>query len=237
MLFSCISVLQHVLHIGRLLEQAPDRTKVVMIHRDGRDVVASLVNRGLQWDEAIARYIDENEAALPYLDDARVFKVKFETFMDPESVLGVMRDLTTFLNIPVSDIYLAAGLLASSQPLELGAKAPHCQAYESDAEKYKDLGISLIGLLEELASQNPSRVLGGAPPSSAGNGQNATAAAEGRKRRETPLLVHQKRRTEQMSQAWQPQNSIWENELDNEKKKAFGSNPRIQKIMKKYGYS
>jgi len=91
---------KHIRSIGKILKYVPN-AKIIIMLRDGRDVVCSIKERTGSIEEGLNRWIKDNEAALPFLGHPQVKVVKYEEFAkNPESV---MRDVLSFLNEEYED--------------------------------------------------------------------------------------------------------------------------------------
>jgi len=75
--------------------------KVIVMLRDGRDVVYSLVKRGYPLDKAIERWNKDNRAGLKYRGNPDVQFVKLESLVNHQE--RVLRKVCNFLNIPFED--------------------------------------------------------------------------------------------------------------------------------------
>lgn len=82
----------HIRSMERLFALQPG-ARVLLITRDGRDVVHSLMRRGSNLSEAVSRWITDNEAGRAFWNDARVWKFRYEDFVgDFEPTLRGMLD-------------------------------------------------------------------------------------------------------------------------------------------------
>ena len=69
----------------------------IIVMRDGRDVVCSLMNRGLSFNEAISVWFIESAWCINLLDNSRVKLIRYENLIsNPEHIL---EDLTNFLGV------------------------------------------------------------------------------------------------------------------------------------------
>lgn len=76
----------HVRAIARIFGEIPD-AKVIVMLRDGRDVACSLKERTGSFELGLDRWIENNEAALPFFGHPQIKTVKYEEFVqDPESM-------------------------------------------------------------------------------------------------------------------------------------------------------
>lgn len=83
---------KHIRNIGRLLKIFP-QAKIIVMQRDGRDVTVSIRQRSGNSEEALKRWVKDNNYSLNYLADSRVIAVKLEEFTDnPEDSLKKICD-------------------------------------------------------------------------------------------------------------------------------------------------
>jgi hypothetical protein len=68
---------KHVRKLAELTEYFPNG-RFLFIVRDGRDVACSIRRRGLTVRDGIDRWVNDNEAALPFLDRKNVMQVSYE---------------------------------------------------------------------------------------------------------------------------------------------------------------
>jgi hypothetical protein len=130
--------------LGADAARSANNTRFLFIHRDGRDVALSLRARGYSWEKSVGRWVEDNEAALPWLDAGAALPVAFAELTSAAGVLGALRRVAAFLDIEASEERLAAALFPGTRPL--GAREG-CTAYGSDAEKAADLARSVVGVL------------------------------------------------------------------------------------------
>lgn len=71
---------KHVLHLQDLFAQWP-KAKVILMLRDGRDVAASLTQRGLSLAEGMQRWLADNAAGLPFHTHPNVLVVRYESLV------------------------------------------------------------------------------------------------------------------------------------------------------------
>ena len=71
---------RHILHIDKILEVNRD-SKVLLIKRDGRDVVTSLFRRSKSLTEGIQRWIECAEITLHYKNHPRIKVVSYESII------------------------------------------------------------------------------------------------------------------------------------------------------------
>ena len=76
---------RHIHHIGAIVQRFPE-AKVVLLMRDGRDVVCSLRDRSGDFDAAAQRWLDDNAAAEPFLDHPAVLVLKYEDLIGGREV-------------------------------------------------------------------------------------------------------------------------------------------------------
>ena len=139
--------MQHIYHVRQMLEIDADRpgnTRIVFIHRDGRDVAASLKARGSTWKKAITRWVKDNNAIIPYLNREEILSVSFEDFTNASRVLDVLRQVRNHLNLDMNDAELILSLLPGTQKRN---KNVYCTSYPNDMEKMADLGRSLLSMM------------------------------------------------------------------------------------------
>jgi len=67
----------HVRELDKIFEYFPD-SRVIVLVRDGRDVALSIKNRNGTIEEAIKRWLCDNNAWLAYEDDERVKMIRLE---------------------------------------------------------------------------------------------------------------------------------------------------------------
>jgi hypothetical protein len=68
---------KHVRHIERIFELHPE-SKIIVMVRDPRDVIASLKQRAGNFDEAFLRWKEDNTAAEQWREDPRVTFIRYE---------------------------------------------------------------------------------------------------------------------------------------------------------------
>lgn len=86
--YLCEKTPRHVHHLAKIFECFPD-ARVILMMRDGRDVVASLKFRTRQLLPSIERWLRDTQATLAWKDDPRVRIVTYESFIeDPKAVLA-----------------------------------------------------------------------------------------------------------------------------------------------------
>lgn len=96
---------KHALCLKRIFRAVPD-AKVLFIVRDGRDNVASLRKRFGNFDLALRRWISDNQPALLWKDNPRVFLIKYEDLVgEPEASV---KRICGFLGIDFEDSMLSS---------------------------------------------------------------------------------------------------------------------------------
>ena len=86
---------RHIRCVSKIMSICP-RARVIIMIRDARDVVNSLIKRGIPFEEALNRWIDDNES-IPLTKSDRVYLQKLEDFVEnPEKNL---RNICSFLCI------------------------------------------------------------------------------------------------------------------------------------------
>jgi hypothetical protein len=99
----CEKTPPHVHHTDRILTEFPT-AKIVLMTRDGRDVVASLRRAWGSLDDSIARWVRDTIATLAAAAPERVRLVRYEALLQgPASVLA---DLCAFLGVPYQECML-----------------------------------------------------------------------------------------------------------------------------------
>lgn len=82
----------HIRHIANILRVVPT-AKVIVMMRDGRDVAWSLRERTGDLRSSIARWVDDNDFALPFLDRGEVTMVRYEDLVEsPRNELARVLD-------------------------------------------------------------------------------------------------------------------------------------------------
>jgi len=89
----------HIFQIPRLIASRP-KSQIILITRDGRDVVASLKHRSgyENIQDRIDRWVYDNMAGLPYWDNERVHVLKYEDLIGKTE--KTLKDLCKFLKEP-----------------------------------------------------------------------------------------------------------------------------------------
>lgn len=88
---------RHIVAIGRILALFPD-ARVLLMLRDGRDVICSLRDRSQDLEGSIARWVDDNAAAEPYFDHPAVLVVRYEDLVAGQE--SELRRILGFLDEP-----------------------------------------------------------------------------------------------------------------------------------------
>ncbi|KAL4435925.1 hypothetical protein ABPG77_000687 [Micractinium sp. CCAP 211/92] len=204
---------RHINYLDRIF-RLDTKARVVLVVRDGRDVAASLKQRGSPWADCMGRWVKDNSAALPFLDHPRLLTVKFEEFFDPAHVLGVLRQLAEFVGMPATGVERM--LLALQPPTALLTADEQCVAYDNEEQKLDDLSSSY---LQHLAA---SSMVG--------------SNSGGSKGREPDPRDHKRRRSWQSSQPWGPQRSVWKERLSTEEQGDIAANGEMQALLRRFGY-
>lgn len=211
--------LQHVYFINKMLELDPlkNNTRIIFVHRDGRDVAVSFKNRGYTIEKAVDRWVEDNTAALPYLESGAALAVPFEELTSAAGVLRVLRQVADFLELQVLDVEFPLALMPGTRSRQY---QEYCTPYRNDDEKIADLAASLVNV---LAGKQPPQSM---KPSEAdledGLGDN--------------IVEHNTFRTWQMAQAWAEvrpptsRNWTWEEE------RYFYNREDVRKLMRRLGY-
>lgn len=205
------------------METVPGNTRVIFIHRDGRDVALSFKARGYSWDKSVARWVDDNRAAVPFLDRPEVLSVGFEELTTAGSVLPMLRRVADFLGLQVTDGQLVVALVPGTQPHDY---QEYCSAYRNDAEKAADLAASLVAVIAGKGAnlfEGQSEGQDGVPSS----GETLTGSK---------LEQHNAFRTWQMSQAWAEVPKVQRREWSAEEERQFYDNEAAMELMRRFGY-
>lgn len=99
--FVCEKTPTHVFRIRRIHRYLP-RARIVIVTRDGRDVVASLVRRGVPIDEAIDKWLRAVKASRTHGGDRRVLNVRYEEFTRSPS--DVVQRIAEFFDLGDRDL-------------------------------------------------------------------------------------------------------------------------------------
>jgi hypothetical protein len=221
---------QHVYFIEKMLEldSNPGNTKIVFIHRDGRDVATSFRARGYSWQKAVTRWVEDNEAALPFVDSGKALAVGFEELTDGRHVLSTLRRVADYLGIgAVTERDLALSLLPGTRQHDY---QEYCTAYSNDDEKFSDLASSLVEVLAGQARQI-SGENGGSVNSTVENGGGSKASGGNSK-----LELHNMFRTWQMSQAWTEIAPSRQWTWTAEEETWFWGRGEVKRLMRRFGY-
>lgn len=202
---------KHVNHISRIFSIDPT-AKVLFLVRDGRDVALSFQKRGFEFQLGLERWVADNMAALPYLDDERVLLVKFEELSSFDHVAEVMQSIDAFVSPATGIESTVPRLLMSLLPpaVPYGSYAQLCKKYNNDTEKFDDLALSHLklmhGELKERAVDMPDNE------------------------------DHRKYRRWQMLQPWFVAEPVWPKEFTSEQRKMFEKNANATKLLKLFDY-
>jgi hypothetical protein len=83
---------KHVHCISRIRKVFP-RARIIGITRDGRDVMASFMGRGMAPGFAVHRWVEDNKALIAAVDAADVFRTTYEAIVaDPEAEIARICD-------------------------------------------------------------------------------------------------------------------------------------------------
>jgi len=208
-----------VYHIEKMLELDPieNNTRIIFIHRDGRDVAASFRSRGYSWEKAINRWVDDNSIALPFIDSGAALPVSFEGLTSAKSVLRELKKVAAFLELPVDGTEVAFALLPGTKTRQY---QEYCTPYANDEEKFDDLTASLVTMLAGKESPLAERP----DPEKLDDDLSEK------------MVEHNAFRTWQMAQAWTEvippvsRNWTWE-----EERYFFGRND-VRQLMKRFAY-
>lgn len=217
--------MQHVHHIPKMLELGPPgATRIVFIHRDGRDVAHSFKARGYGWAKAVSRWVDDNTAALPFLDAGAAMAVGFEQLAHRSSVLSTLRRVADFLSIPASNDQLVLALLPGTRE---HAYQEYCTAYRNDEDKQEDLRAGLVG---SLAAQ-------GAAAGTVASQETFREASAEDDHSGSAIRQHNALRTWQMTQAWtEVVAAPAARELSKEEEEYFWGRSDVAALMARFGY-
>ncbi|NJL15657.1 MAG: sulfotransferase [Microscillaceae bacterium] len=88
---------KHILHINNILKDFP-KAKFILMLRDGREAVASMKKRKeFNYDTALQRWINDNQAAISHLDAHYLYLVKLEALK--ENPVNTMKGVLSFLGL------------------------------------------------------------------------------------------------------------------------------------------
>jgi hypothetical protein len=209
-----------------MLRLSPPGSRVVFIHRDGRDVALSFRARGYKWGAAVGRWAADNAAAEAHLDSGAALAVAFKDLTTADTVLGTLERVAAFLGVAASREALALALLPGTRA---HAYQEYCTAYGSDAERARDLHAALVST---LAAAGGAR-RGAGPGAGGGGAGGGGSAGEGGSR----LERHNAFRTWQMAQAWAEVVEPEEREWTEEEEAYFWSRDDVARLMARFGYS
>jgi hypothetical protein len=199
------------------LDPLENNTRIIFIHRDGRDVAASFRARGYSWEKAINRWVEDNSIALPFIDAGAALPVSFEGLTSAKGVLRELLKVAAFLELPVDTTELALALLPGTRTRQY---QEYCTPYATDEEKFDDLSASLISILAGKEAPLARKHV----------------ADELDDDLSEKMVEHNAFRTWQMAQAWAEvvppvsRNWTWE-----EERYFFGRND-VRQLMKRFGY-
>lgn len=199
-------------------------TKIVFIHRDGRDVALSFKARSYNWTTAVNRWVEDNKVAIPYIESGDAFPVSFEKLTQASTVLSTLRQIAEFLNIEATDAELGMALMPG---MKQHAYQEYCASYANDKEKSQDLAESLAAVLASKKAPLVNEI--------EEEGVDAEFEANGRKRGEK-YVRHNAFRTWQMMQAWAEVGPKEEWNWTEDEKNEFYSREDAMKLMRYFGY-
>ena len=87
----------HIKYIDKILEFFPE-AKIVLMVKDGRDVVNSLYKRWKRFDTSLLRWIEDNEAGLKYKNHNSVLYVYYEDLI--ADTIPTLKKICKFVNEP-----------------------------------------------------------------------------------------------------------------------------------------
>ncbi len=199
------------------LDPIKNNTRIIFIHRDGRDVAASFRARGYSWEKAINRWVEDNSIALPYIASGAALPVSFESLTSSKGVIRELHKVAAFLELPVDSKELALALLPGTKTRQY---QEYCTPYTNDEEKFDDLTASLVAML--AGKEAPLAI--------------KPTVDELDEDLSEKMVEHNAFRTWQMAQAWAEvippvsRNWTWE-----EERYFFGRND-VRQLMKRFGY-
>ena len=210
------------------LDPLPNNTRIIFIHRDGRDVAASFATR-YSWEKAISRWVEDNTEVLPYLDAGVALPVKFEDLTSGAGVLRVLRSVADFLELPVVDAELALALLPGTKERQY---QEYCTPYASDDEKFADLASSLVDVL--AGKEGPGSIKPLAEDLEDGDGDEDNGSGSGGL--SELMIEHNAVRTGQMAEAWGEVVSPAKRDWSWEDERYFYGRSDVRQLMKRFGY-
>jgi hypothetical protein len=237
--------LQHVYHIEKMLqlEVLPQTTKIVFIHRDGRDVAVSFRARGYSWEKSVNRWVEDNTAALPYLDSGQAYAVSFEKLTSKATVLETLRGVVEYLGIEATDAELGMALLPGTHQ---HSYQEYCTAYKNDNEKLADLAASLVQMLSERGSELDEHEMKASmdhrnigkddDPDDVGGNEKIDIEDVLQNKSSNRLERHNAFRTWQMSQAWSEIIQSTDREWSADERRYFMGREDVQVLMRRFGY-
>ena len=218
------------------LDPIHNNTRVIFIHRDGRDVASSFKARGYSLEKAVNRWVEDNSAIIPYIDSRVAMPVSFEELTSKKGVLKVLRRVADFLQLPVTDAELSLSLLPGTKEHQY---QEYCTAYGNDDEKFEDLSASLVQFLADKGaaalSLSPPATAEAVSPTSAATYK---ATEEDRKSGglSDTMVEHNEFRTWQMMQAWTEIPPITKRQWSWEEERYFFGRNDVRNLMKRFGY-
>ena len=199
------------------LDPIKNNTRIIFVHRDGRDVAISFRNRGYSIEKAVDRWVEDNTAALPYLESGAALAVSFDELTSAAGVLRVLRHVADFLELHVLDVELPLALMPGTKSRQY---QEYCTPYRNDDEKITDLAASLVGI---LAGKQP-------PKSVKPSDEDLDAGLS------DVMVEHNEFRTWQMAQAWAevplPASRTW----TVAEERYFYNRDDVKKLMARFGY-
>lgn len=220
------------------LNARPNTTKIVFVHRDGRDVAISFRARGYNWEKSVNRWVEDNEAAIPFLDSGQAMAVSFEELTSKETVLKTLQSIAEYLGIDVTTSELSLALLPGTYEHKY---QEYCTAYKNDEEKFKDLSASLVAMLANqdlsLSEDEMQKTVqkGDETDEQTQSGQNDFENLSDT-RKNSKLERHNEFRTWQMSQAWTEVERPSSRDWTKEEEKYFMEREDVQRLMHRFGY-
>ena len=228
--------MQHVRLLGDLLEVGRANNtdaRILFIHRDGRDVAISLRARGSTFEGGLDRWVNDNQFAMPYLDQGQIFPVSFEKLMNRSTVLETLRSVAEYLELNITEAELSLALLPGTREVPYRY---HCTVYKNDQEKLEDLSQSFLNLLQLQSCQG-----GRVQVTQGGDDSQHRSCLELEERMnldgEADPSDHSGYRTWQMTQLWTevpwpPASRNWTKEEES----YFLGREDAMKLMKRFGY-
>lgn len=91
---------RHVHHIEKIIRIFPE-AKIIIMLRDGRDVACSIRRRYGDFEQGTQRWINDNEAALPYWQHPQTYILKLEDLQ--VNTAQILQQLMQFLEVPFEE--------------------------------------------------------------------------------------------------------------------------------------